>query len=72
MSERRAYRESLIRKFRDEIDADFKAGRIGIENGWLFYYVDLPAGHSCLGPYGCPPSCYTEPIMDLAQGVHFA
>lgn len=50
--------------FRDEITADFHAGKLGIDNGWLFEHVEVPAGHSCT-PYGCPPSCSTAPIMDL-------
>lgn len=51
------------REMRDQIDADFKANKLGIENGWLFGYIDNP-GHSC-GPFGCPPECYMEPIVDL-------
>lgn len=63
----KTYRERL---FRDEISADFKAGKIGIENGWLVEYVD---GHTCgtgeNGYYGQhEPGCGTVPIVDLWNG----
>lgn len=51
-------------EFREQITADFKAGKLGIENGWLFAYTE-PCKTPCCGPYGCPPSCYSEPIVDL-------
>lgn len=60
--EERKYREQL---FRDEITADFRAGKVGIENGWLVEYHE-PCKYPCAGvEYGCPPSCYMSPIMDL-------
>lgn len=61
---RREHREQQERKFRDEITAGFRSGKIGIENGWLVGYVDM-ANHRACTEYGCPPSCYTEPIVDL-------
>ncbi len=51
-------------EFRDQITADFKAGEIGIENGWLVEYND-PCPSPCAGVYGCPPSCMATPIFDL-------
>lgn len=55
--------------FRDEISADFKSGKIGIENGWLVEYVDK---HTCgtgkNGYYGQhEPGCGTVPLFDLWQ-----
>lgn len=66
-SERREHRATLEREFREQITADFKAGKIGIENGWLFVVVDR---HTCGtgegGHYGAhEPGCGTEAIMDL-------
>ena len=53
------------RLFRDEITADFKAGKLGIESGWLVEW-HAPCPHPCAGPaYGCPPSCSATPIADL-------
>lgn len=57
-------RQVAERIFRDEITADFKAGKIGIENGWLVEYVP-PCPHPCAGVYGCPPECGSVPIADL-------
>lgn len=51
--------------FRDRISADFKAGRIGVLNGWLVEYND-PCPSPCAGvEYGCPPSCLATPLADL-------
>lgn len=64
-SPRREYRAKLEREFRDQLDADFKAGKLGIENGWLFEYHE-PCPYPCAGPeYGCPPACHATPIVDL-------
>lgn len=52
------------REFRDWITADFKAGKLGIENGWLVEYND-PCPSPCAGVYGCPPSCMATPLVDL-------
>ena len=51
-------------EFRTQIDADFKAGKLGIVNGWLFEYTE-PCKSPCAGVYGCPPSCSMQPIVDL-------
>ena len=54
-------------EFRDWITADFKAGKLGIENGWLVEYND-PCPSPCAGVgYGCPPSCMATPLADLWQ-----
>ncbi|RLK47635.1 hypothetical protein C7474_2230 [Microbacterium telephonicum] len=66
-SPRRAHRAELERKFRDEITADFRAGTIGIENGWLVEYHE-PCTRPCT-EYGCPPGCGVTPIADLWVGV---
>jgi hypothetical protein len=66
-SDEARYQEGL---FRDEITEDFKAGKVGIENGWLVEYVSK---HTCgTGPngyYGAhEPGCGTVPLMDLWKG----
>lgn len=62
---RKALRAQREREFRVTIDAEFKAGELGIENGWLFQW-HAPCNYPCAGvEYGCPPSCYMEPIVDL-------
>jgi hypothetical protein len=60
---RREARAQRERTFRDDITQAFREGRLGIENGWLFEYIN--PGHSACTEYGCPPSCYTVPVMDL-------
>lgn len=55
---------SAEQEFRDWITADFKAGKLGIENGWLVEYND-PCPSPCAGVYGCPPSCMATPVVDL-------
>lgn len=34
-----------------------------VSGDWLGMYVD--PGHSACTPYGCPPSCYSEPVARL-------
>jgi hypothetical protein len=63
-------RAAMRQTYRDRLTADFKAGKIGIENGWLVEYNE-PCASPCAGPYGCPPSCDATPIMDLTDGVVF-
>ena len=64
---RRNEREFREQAFREEITADFKAGKIAIENGWLVEVVDE---HTCGtgedGYYGQhEPGCGMVPIIDL-------
>lgn len=67
-----AERAEEIQTYRDRLTADFKAGKLGIENGWLVEYND-PCPNPCAGPeYGCPPSCRATPIMDLCDDVRFS
>ena len=62
-----------IQKWRDEVTADFKAGKLIIENGWLVEVVDR---HTCgTGPdgyYGAhEPGCGMIPVADLARQFIF-
>lgn len=60
------FREQQFREqqFRDEITEDYKAEKVGIENGWLVEYVDR---NTCgTGENGAhEPGCGTVPIADL-------
>lgn len=54
------------RRARDQLDADFKAGRIIIDNGWLVEVVD-GCTHGCPAEYGHQPGCGLEPLVDLVR-----
>lgn len=72
MAAAEAERAEVIQTYRDRLTADFKAGKLGIENGCLPEY-DGACHSPCAGPeYGCPPSCLATPIMDLCADARFA
>ena len=60
-----ARNEEDARRVRDMIDAEFRAGRVIIDNGWL---VEVSEGCTCGGtPMGCMPGCGLEPLIDLVR-----